>query len=666
MRFADFVSKCACGICAASILAVSCRTEIYEPEPQPEKPYLQVGTRDLSFAATGGTLKVDVTANRRVVVNVSDKWIADKLTLVSDQPASGSSPAYTYQLEVTVLPDQNGRKGFLTVSAPDCADVTIGVTQLLPDKPLSSTCNLKSFSLRAEANGLESDLSFKLASETMTWSAKYLKWIERKEPEMMVPTFVTDGSMVLVDGTEIVSGVTELSFADDFTVVVVAENGDTKEYTVSLNCPQINRELPVLHIRPDHRITSDKNTYTDTYIEFYDKTPDSKGTGWWDSATQGKIQMRRRGNSTWELPKKPFRMKFPEKVSPIGLDHCSEKSWALVANDMDKSLLRNYIAFEYSRIMFVKHQGYHDSKALKFTPVAQPINVYYTGDYYYSDSRQTRHLDGEYFGVYQFSDQMNKGDGRIDVDKLTAADTDPAMITGGYIVEFDIHEGNHNSSRGVRMTYKYPEDDNFDWSQYQYITDFINRAESALYSSNYKDPVNGWRRWFDEKTLADYIIIKELVGDMDGYTSTYLYKRRGVDKLFFGPIWDCDKGWDNDRRAPHGNPLSQLMIDAGFWINSGMDYDWYHRFWDDETFRAFVNNRWKEKKEELLAKTWEILDEMPKKMSKAIEANFSVWDYYYQYSSEAKMPASTYAGEIERIRRLTRERATLLDRLFAE
>ncbi len=666
MKLSDFVSKCICGVCAASMFAVSCRTEIYEPEPQPEKPYMQVGTRDLSYAAAGGTLNVDITATRRVVANVSDSWMTDKLTLVSEDSGSGSSTVYTYLLEVTVLPCQDGRKGSLMVSSPGCADVTVNVTQLKPDKPLSSTCDLKSFSLKAAANGLKSDLSFRLDNKTMTWSAKYLKWIERKDPEMMVPTFETDGNMVLVNGSEIVSGETALSFADDFTLTVVAENGNTKEYSVSLNCPQINRELPVLHIRPDHRITSDKSVYTDTYIELYDKTPDSKGTGWWDSATQGKIQMRRRGNSTWELPKKPFRMKFPEKVQPIGFDHCNEKSWALVANDMDKSLLRNYIAFEYSRIMFVKHQGYHDSKALKFTPVAQPINVYYTGDYYYSDSRQTRHLDGEYFGVYQFSDHMNKCDGRIDVDKLTAVDTGADMITGGYIIEFDIHEGSHYSNRGVKMSYKYPDEDDYDWSQYNYITDFINKAESALYSSNYKDATNGWRKWFDEKTLADYIIIKELVGDMDGYTSTYLYKRRGVDKLFFGPIWDCDKGWDNDRRTPHGDPLSQLMINGGFWINSGMNYDWYHRFWDDETFRAFVNNRWKEKKDELLNKTWEILDEMPKKMSKAIEANFSVWDFYYQYSSEAKMPAATYEKEIERMRDLTKKRAALLDRLFAQ
>ena len=54
------------------------------------------------------------------------------------------------------------------------------------------------------------------------------------------------------------------------------------------------------------------------------------------------------------------------------------------------------------------------------------------------------------------------------------------------------------------------------------------------------------------------------------------------------------------------------------------------------------------------------------RQAKAIEANFTVWPFYYQYSSEANMPASTFEDEIARIRELTVQRAQLLDKLFAE
>ena len=53
-------------------------------------------------------------------------------------------------------------------------------------------------------------------------------------------------------------------------------------------------------------------------------------------------------------------------------------------------------------------------------------------------------------------------------------------------------------------------------------------------------------------------------------------------------------------------------------------------------------------------------------MKKAIDANFTVWQFYYQYSDEANMPAKTYPEEIDRIRTLSTRRAILLDNLFAK
>ena len=58
------------------------------------------------------------------------------------------------------------------------------------------------------------------------------------------------------------------------------------------------------------------------------------------------------------------------------------------------------------------------------------------------------------------------------------------------------------------------------------------------------------------------------------------------------------------------------------------------------------------------------LEEKPRQMHKAIEANFSIWPFYYQYSGEANMPAKTYELEIERMKQLTEQRANLLDRKF--
>ena len=633
-----------------------------EEEPAPEVPELRINAQPLEVGVKGKTFIFDLYCNRDVTVESSAEWCT--YSLMHD---AAVNPCGSLKIVVEANPSVDVRTAEVVVSAEECDPVTIEVTQ--DHRVLSSDKELKSLSLKKSKNsGLANDITFTFDSKTNTFSAMYLKWIDKTNPEMLVPEFDMEGVSVMVNGQEVESGKTAVSFADDFTVSVVAEDGSAVEYKVTFNCPQINTELPVLHMKPDYLINS-KDNYVQTYIELYDKTPESTGEGWWDSAEKGKIEMRGRGNSTWGLPKKPFRMKFTEKFSPIGLNHAKEKSWVILAQDMDKSLLRTHLAFEYSRVLFNPSENYHHEKAVLFTPCSKFINVYLTGQYYDSSTGRTKTMDGEYLGVYQMSDQVQRADGRIAVDKLKASDgADPEKITGGYVLEADLHEGNHYTSRGIKFTYKYPEDDDYDQAQYNYISNYLNEAEAALYGSNYKDPENGWRKYFDEKTLADFIIIKEFVGDLDGYTSTYIYKRRGCEKIFFGPIWDCDKGWNNDKRVPHYEyqPLQSLMIYAGFWMPPYVNNDWFQRLWTDETFRAFVAKRWAAKKEELKAVTDRVLTEVPENMAKAIEANFDVWPFYYQYSGEANMPAKDYPSEIQRIRALSADREALLDRLFNE
>ena len=42
------------------------------------------------------------------------------------------------------------------------------------------------------------------------------------------------------------------------------------------------------------------------------------------------LGIRGRGNTTWSAPKKPYRLKFDNKVSPLGMS--PDKSWVLLAN----------------------------------------------------------------------------------------------------------------------------------------------------------------------------------------------------------------------------------------------------------------------------------------------------------------------------------------------
>ena len=603
---------------AASLAFVSCTEENLE---DPDKPGAPSGSTEITVSAetveaksAGGDYFLTVTSDGNVSVSYDTEagWFTAGLIVGAGED--------NLRFRVDPNTDPESRSAEVTLSADGAEDVIVTLNQ---DGAKSSACELLSFSIDGSLNGLGSAIEFDFDKDSRTLDAMYLKWIEKDDPEMLIPVFSIDGAKVLVDGAEVVSGETAISFADDFTLTVEAESGDTKDYVVSLNCPQINTELPVLRLQPEREIV-DKENYVNTKVTLYSPFTDE---GWY-SPDDEPVEVRGRGNSTWILPKKPYRLKFPEKVSPIGLDHTKAKSWVILAHDMDKSLLRNHLAFEVSRVLFNPDENYHDPSAILFTPCSQFINVY---------------MNDEYHGLYQMSDHMEQREGRIAVEELTDKDgADPEKITGGYIVETDIHEGNHYSPRkNIKMTYKYPDDKEYDPAQYEYITNFIGQMENALYSSSFKDPQSGWRKYLDEKTVIDFIIVKELCGDMDGYTSIYMYKRRGVDKLFFGPIWDVDKGWDNDNRTPHWN-------------------------YPPETFRAAVAKRWSSVRDRLVNKIMTELDARTAAMSKAIEANYTVWDFNKQASTEANPPADTYPEEIQRIKDLTETRAALLDRLFNE
>lgn len=615
-----------------------------EPDEPETRPELILDEEEIVAPSEGGVFKFDFRSTRKVSLSISPEQDWCKAMMSSTE----EEYAFVLIVNVAAMDLKEDRSATVVLSAPECESRSLVVKQ---ERKKASTNSLTALVLKAAPNSLSQDLAFSYDEATKTFSAKYLKWIDKAQPEMLIPEFVTDGETVLVNGQPVVSGQTAISFADDFDLVVKAENGDENTYRVSFNCPQINTELPVIRIHIPVSSITDKKTYRKTKFDIY--RPDSDEGRW--TASDAEIEIRGRGNSTWGLPKKPYRIKFPEKFSPIGLNHAKAKSWVLLAHDMDKSLLRNHLGFELSRILFSSSEKYHDEAALDFTPCSQMVNVY-SGD--------------NYHGVYQMSDQMEVAKGRIGLDKLVAADgSDPVKNTGGHLIETNIHHDepypvSFTSSKGIYMDHKYPKDDDMDISQYKYIEDFIRKAEAALYSSNFTDPVNGWRKWFDEKTLADFIIVKEFAGDMDGYTSTYFYKRRGVDKIFFGPVWDLDKGWNNDKRTPHGNTLTQLMIYGGFYMPPYINPDWFHRFWQDAEFRKFVGRRWASKKEQLKSKVLSELDEKPKQMRKAIAANFSIWDFYYQYSDEANMPARTYELEIQRMKDLTVQRATLLDAKF--
>jgi hypothetical protein len=115
--------------------------------------------------------------------------------------------------------------------------------------------------------------------------------------------------------------------------------------------------------------------------------------------------VRGRGNSTWGMDKKPYKVKFDKKQNLLGMG--ANKHWVLLANRYDNTLLRNRITYWIVREMGMEF-------AIKCAPVEVVMN-------------------GEYYGSYLLSQQVRVGDTRVEIDELDEKVKDPESleITGG-------------------------------------------------------------------------------------------------------------------------------------------------------------------------------------------------------------------------------------------
>lgn len=494
--------------------------------------------------------------------------------------------------------------------------------------------------LKADNSNLPQDISFTIDEQNGKITGSLLTWIPSDDPGNLIPHFETNGKTVKVGSVEQITHVTKNNFTQSLTWAVISKNGDERKYAVSLICPQVNASLPVIKIDADAPINS-KETYVKADLKMFGNGIEE---GLWDSYTSGKkVEIRLRGNSTAWLPKKPYRIKFPDKFSPLGLNHAKEKSWVLLANDADKTLIRNAVAFQASRIMD------DNVTKLRFTPAVLFTDVY---------------VNGNYEGNYMLTDQVEVAPGRINVESLKASDgADAAKISGGYHLEVDgfgnsepLHFNTPNKNLTVVM--KYPKDDDYAQAQFDYINDYFgNKAEGSLFAANFTDPALGWRSYFDSKTWVDYYIINEFTGNPDAWWSTNVYKHRNDPLLYFGPVWDFDIAFNNDSRL--GNATRKLMA-----TDAHNPRQWIQQFMSDPGFKAAVKARWNAKKAELKTLT-NYIDQLAAKIDFSQKANFLRWNINTQSLGHAGPPPANYTSGIAQLKNYLDSRYNFLEEVFS-
>ena len=206
----------------------------------------------------------------------------------------------------------------------------------------------------------------------------------------------------------------------------------------------------------------------------------------------GKITIEKRGNSSQEQEKPPYRFETVDNngennnVKLLGLPE--ENDWILYAPWSDKSLLRNVLIYSLSNEMG------------RYAPRSKFVELY---------------LNNEYRGVYVLMEKIKRDKNRVAISSLDPNSNFGDNLTGGYILKFDWAETGDNNGGffslidGMRYNYHYPKPDEISSEQENYIQSYINSYENIMNSNKYNSE-EGYSSFIDIGSFVDFVILQEI------------------------------------------------------------------------------------------------------------------------------------------------------------
>ena len=101
--------------------------------------------------------------------------------------------------------------------------------------------------------------------------------------------------------------------------------------------------------------------------------------------------------------------------------------------------------------------------------------------------------DGDYVGVYLFTENIKRDKNRVDIAELSPQDNAEPEISGGYILKHDHKDTDvwFSNSFAVWLAYVYPRGIDVTPQQDSWIQSYVYDCAAALFGLNYKDPNDG-------------------------------------------------------------------------------------------------------------------------------------------------------------------------------
>ena len=263
------------------------------------------------------------------------------------------------------------------------------------------------------------------------------------------------------------------------------------------------------------------------------------------------MSIKGRGNSTWIMPKKPYNItiyddaKYESKDKVQFIDGVKTNKWALTANYLDNSLLRNKLAMDLAKDMGI---------GLDSVFIDVWMNGEYLGNYLLTPKKEWEVKDG---GYQLENDNYVEPEGQFKIPGMFEIDSIPGVSILG--------SGYHN-----RMT----------------ITEVGDDAKAAgLTNKNIKKHfLKGWdalldydseeyQKYFDLDSWAKMFLMYEVSKTYDCYAGSLMMHRDGLtakDKLIAGPAWDYDVSFGRTLHKFFVGVSEPMQVNAEGWYNDSI------------------------------------------------------------------------------------------------
>ena len=368
-------------------------------------------------------------------------------------------------------------------------------------------------------------------------------WVPNIMPnKVLIPQFSYQGKSLTIGGKAVESGVTSIDFGKPQKLTVTSDLL-SKDYTVYVYS---YTGLPMVWLTTNNR---EDISVSDLVYEAKLKIVENARTRGAGDVIEANARLKAIGPLSWvsskldgssQMGKNNYR--FTINAAYSVLDDPMNTTWELLSNAKYATMLHTQTGFHLGKIS----------------------NLHFTPHFHFADLM----LNERYFGTYLLGESIDYTNNRTGVE------------SNGFIVKIDASNGRtyfKTDNLEQPVTIVSPTVFSGD-EDYQFISNYVRSAESALFGSNFTDASEGWQRYLDMDSFVDWYLINEIAKNLDGDFGAECYMNMKRDgKLRMGPLWKMERSFGYGDSS-----TSDFVI---------KNVKWYNRLFQDPAFVAKVKER---------------------------------------------------------------------------